>query len=340
MALPIILGVAAAVAAAGGIGTGIHGGVKMKKATDKVKSAKERNDGNVRRFESANVSASKVMDSLGKKEMEILVGFSDFADVWSRIHNKPEFKTLKKGDLKVTQYSPKELKEVSVGAGVLLGGLGGAAVGTAGGFAAAGATTAAVMALGTASTGTAIASLSGVAATNAILAALGGGAIAAGGGGIALGTTILGASTLGIGLLIGGVIFSISGSAVSNKAEKTYDQMLEAERVINDICAYLRALKSTAKKYIDSLVNVNARYVEWFDKLKETSNTKSDWNTFTQEEKLNAENTVLAVGLMYEMCKVKFVLASKTGSDKNEINYPDINGVMDKSTTFLATVYA
>lgn len=59
------------------------------------------------------------------------------------------------------QYNREELEQISIGAGVLLGGLGGAALGTAGGFAAAGATTAAVMALGTASTGTAIASLSG-----------------------------------------------------------------------------------------------------------------------------------------------------------------------------------
>ena len=34
MPLPLILGIAAAVAAAGGIGTGVHGGVKMKKAND------------------------------------------------------------------------------------------------------------------------------------------------------------------------------------------------------------------------------------------------------------------------------------------------------------------
>lgn len=56
----------------------------------------------------------------------------------------------------------------------MVGGLGGALLGTAGGFAASGATTAAVMALGTASTGTAISTLSGAAATNATLAALGG----------------------------------------------------------------------------------------------------------------------------------------------------------------------
>lgn len=46
------------------------------------------------------------------------------------------------------------------------------------------------MALGTASTGTAIFALSGAAATNATLAALGGGSLAAEGGEIALGTTI------------------------------------------------------------------------------------------------------------------------------------------------------
>ena len=54
-------------------------------------------------------------------------------------------------------YDKEEISKVSVGAGVLMCGIGGAALGTAGGFAAAGATTAAVMALGTASTGTAIA---------------------------------------------------------------------------------------------------------------------------------------------------------------------------------------
>ncbi len=52
-------------------------------------------------------------------------------------------------------------------------------------------TLAAISAWGTASTGTAIASLSGAAATNATLAFLGGGSLAAGGGGIALGKLVL-----------------------------------------------------------------------------------------------------------------------------------------------------
>ena len=40
MPLPIILGVAAAIAAAGGVGSGIHGAVKIKDANDTMDLAK------------------------------------------------------------------------------------------------------------------------------------------------------------------------------------------------------------------------------------------------------------------------------------------------------------
>lgn len=64
---------------------------------------------------------------------------------------------------------------------------------------------------GTASTGTAISSLSGAAATNAALAWIGGGAISAGGGGMAMGSTILSLSGP-VGWTIGGV--ALVGSAI------------------------------------------------------------------------------------------------------------------------------
>ena len=54
------------------------------------------------------------------------------------------------------------------------------------------ATTSLVAAFGTCSTGAAISSLSGAAATNATLACLGGGAVSAGGGGMAVGAAVLG----------------------------------------------------------------------------------------------------------------------------------------------------
>lgn len=58
----------------------------------------------------------------------------------------------------------------------------------------------------TATTGVAISSLSGAAATNASLAALGGGALSVGGGGMALGTAIVAGTGAAVGSAAGGII--------------------------------------------------------------------------------------------------------------------------------------
>lgn len=58
----------------------------------------------------------------------------------------------------------------------------------------------------TATTGVAISSLSGAAATNASLATLGGGALSAGGGGMALGTAVVAGTGAAVGSATGGII--------------------------------------------------------------------------------------------------------------------------------------
>jgi len=338
MPLPIIIGIGAAIAAATGIGSGIHGAVKMKEANDTMKSADSHHKGNIARFEQQNKSTSIDMDNLGKKELEVLGSFEKFTQLFEKIQGKPQFKTYKKDGVNIPEYNAEELKQVSVGAGILLGGIGGAAVGTAGGFAAAGATTAAVMALGTASTGTAIASLSGIAATNATLAALGGGAIAAGGGGIALGTTILGAATFGVGLLVGGVIFSITGSSLSDKADEAWAQMKKAEKEIDKVCSYMKELSSTATKYYKTISTVNDVYISHMNKLSNIVELKkkTDWSAFTEEERLITENTALLVNLLFNMGKVQLVLASGNDTEPNRVNNEAVNKSMSNAETFLS----
>ena len=270
------------------------------------------------------------MDELGALELEILHSFDDFSNTIEKIQNRPQFKEYKKDGVTLPKYDKEALKSVSVGAGVLLGGLGGAAVGTAGGFAAAGATTSAVMALGTASTGTAIASLSGAAATNATLAALGGGAIAAGGGGIALGTTILGATTLGVGLLVGGVIFNVTGSKLSDKADEAWAQMKEAEKTIDAACTYLNDLKSATTKYTTSVTKARYKYKEIFGYVSYAVNNlkKTDWNDFSEEERIATQNAVLLVGLLYKMCQVSLVNKATKDNDMNSVNHSAIDESM------------
>jgi len=249
----------------------------------------------------------------------------------------------KQNILEIPKFEGEEIKKASVGASILIGGLGGAALGTAGGFAASGATTAAVMALGTASTGTAISALSGAAATNATLAALGGGSLAAGGGGIALGTTMLGAATLGVGLLVGGVIFSCTGSKLSSKADKAWEQMISNEQKINKICNYLFDLQRTAERYNATLLRMRSLYIKQLDKMRVVIESYPErcvnWKNLSWEEQRIIENTVLIVGVLYAMCKVQLVYKSNY-SDQNLINHAVINKAEQDANDVMAQVAA
>lgn len=336
--IPVALKGAAVVAGAAGAGAAVNGAKKMKNANDTMEAAKSRHEKNMARFEKANKTTTKDMDKLGELELEILRSFGEFSDVFEQIKNRPTFEAYSKNGVTLPKYDGEKIKEVSVGAGVLLGGLGGAGLGAAGGFAAAGATTAAVMALGTASTGTAIASLSGAAATNATLALLGGGTLAAGGGGMVAGTAALGAATLGVGLLVGGIIFSFTGGKLSDKADEAWAQMEKAEGKINAICRYLVALSLTSNKYYETLSKVNDIYQRHLNGLKSvvTMLGHTDWNTFTPEEKELTENSVLLVGLLYNMCKVELVLKSENENSINTINKEAVEKSINNANAVLA----
>lgn len=61
MPLPLFLGIGAAIAGAVGVGSGVHGAVKMKEANDTMKAAENRHKGNVERFEKENKLTSTVV---------------------------------------------------------------------------------------------------------------------------------------------------------------------------------------------------------------------------------------------------------------------------------------
>ena len=341
MPIPLILGAAAAAAGLIGAGAGIHGGIKMKEAHNTIESAQSRHDRNKRRFKEKQEAATNAMDTLGELELNTLKSFKHFQALIEIIQNRPEFKPYEKNGVKIPPYDKEKIKEVSVGAEILLGGLGGAGLGTAGGLAASGLTTGAIMAFGTASTGTAISTLSGAAATNATLAALGGGSLAAGGGGMALGSLILGGATLGVGLLVGGIIFNITGSSLSDKADEAWAQMKKAENEIDSICPYLDDLKNIAERYNAALIKVKNIYDSDIKLLYSIFNSQTalydtiDWNNFSDEQRLSVENTALLVGVLYKMCKVNIVNKSKTEGEKPSINKLDIEQTLQDTETVL-----
>lgn len=109
---------------------------------------------------------------------------------------------------------------------------------------------------GTASTGTAISALSGVAATNAALAWLGGGALATGGGGIAAGEAFL-ALAGPIGWTIGGVALVGAGLfARSRNREIAENAAAETKKVQSHIAAL-----TAAKVEINRLIGLTEAHV-------------------------------------------------------------------------------
>lgn len=99
-----------------------------------------------------------------------------------------------------------------------------------------------VMTFAAASTGTLISTLSGVAATNATLAAIGGGALSAGGLGMAGGTAILGAAVAAPVLAIAGWAYASHGEEALRNARKARD---EADKAIEKLDKAEQSLQRT-----------------------------------------------------------------------------------------------
>ncbi|ASF48498.1 hypothetical protein [Methylovulum psychrotolerans] len=199
MPLPIILGGAALISAVYGIKKGMNAKSDFDSAKYWREKAQELYDEAKNDLEFAHNNARQAMEDLGESKFEIYEkSIIPFVEVFSNIKhiNFDDNSLLDARDLpQVSNTELKEIREAALAMKEIVGG-GIAALGTGGlaGLAAYGG----VGLLGTASTGTAIATLSGVAATNATLAWLGGGSLAAGGWGMAGGVYVLGGSSQGL----------------------------------------------------------------------------------------------------------------------------------------------
>lgn len=321
MPLPLIIGAIAVAAGATGVAKGVSGAKKLKEANDDIKKLKNKFEDEVKHLKEQEKDTQEAMDELGKKEVVIMSSFEHFSDCIERIQNRPDFDKKYTDDKKIKPISIDKLKEVAIGAAALEGVIAGSALGTAGGFAAAGATSAAVSALGVASTGTAISGLSGAAATNATLAALGGGSLAAGGGGIALGTTILSGATLGIGLMVGGFLMNHVGEKAKEDYQETLSEYNKGHQKINEALELLSKIEEAADSYTELLNKVAGQYFYELSWLNELTQQKNNWYEYSLDEQNKIEHIVLLVSILYKMCGVQFLLKE---NDTMELNHEEI----------------
>ncbi len=244
MPLPLLfIGIAAATGAVGA-GKTIHAGVDASKAKKINKSANELVQESSEKTNHQRKACGTALTSLGEEKLYVLnSSITEFLDTFTKIKNvdfrdSEGLEELRK--LRIDEKEFTELKDMVNFAGSIAGG---AAAGTAGGALIAFGAYGAAQALAVASTGTAISTLSGAAATNATLAFFGGGSLAAGGLGMAGGTAVLGGLVVGPALLALGFI---ADSAAKKNLEKAEGNRNEAIAMAADLekaslqCATIR----------------------------------------------------------------------------------------------------
>lgn len=287
MPIPILLAGVGAAAAAFGIGKSVKAGVDQKEANKTNETANSIIKSASTKIEKYRKNCGNAIDDLGKCKIQILdESIKPFIEEFEKLNHIEFMESSGLNELQKMVLDKKkfvELKDLQNMASSMLGGL---ASGTLAGAVTAFGAYGAASVLATASTGTAIASLSGAAATNATLAFFGGGALAAGGLGMAGGAAVLGGLVAGPALAILGVVM---GAKASKNLDNAYSNLAEAKKyeaemdAASTLCIGIRRRSAMFSRFLLSLNSIFEPLV--FDMSKIIKEKGSDYRNFSEDEK-------------------------------------------------------
>lgn len=250
---------------------------------------------------------NKNLEQYGQQKLETLkrtLGvFLTYLDTMEQKYKENYYELMDECDFRQAYVS--DLKQLSMNNSEIL-----KTATTSGGFALVAisgvpaAVTGAVGALATASTGTAISSLSGAASSNAILAWLGGGSLAAGGGGMALGSAVL----AGITFTATGVVALASAGLVASgifakkltEAEKYSAEVDVACEQMETSWVAMNGIKQRITELMEVTYNV---YEKCVIQLSHLAPIVSNFNSKSEEHLLTFQKAALLVKSMSELAK-------------------------------------
>ncbi|MEQ5030029.1 MULTISPECIES: chemotaxis protein [Morganellaceae] len=248
MAIPFIIAGAAIAAAAFGGKKAYDGYQTKSEAEDILGKAQHRYDENKEVLEEVNVSTTAELEKLGTLELNIGESFNKF-NILAQAILKQLNESGKDITVSIPRHEIDKIQNLAISATEYLGTVVGAgASSAAAGFAVYGG----VMAFAAASTGTPIAALSGAAAYNATMAAIGGGSLAAGGWGMAGGAMVLGGAVVA-------PILAIAGWAYNSHAEKALDNAQKIRSEVSDAVYKMTLAKENltkTKEYVAAIYQV------------------------------------------------------------------------------------
>ena len=249
------------------VGGGIWSGKKLVDAKRDFDDAKETNEDAKSIYADAENSLDDcrrqtqgVLEALGRRKVKLYKnGIIPFVQEFSRIKNV-DFREIDTwDDLSMGDFK-SEIPPLEEAALKMEEALGGAAAALGSGALAGLAAYGSVGLLGTASTGTAIAGLSGAAAKSATLAWLGGGALAAGGLGVAGGTGVLSGIVALPVLLVGSHVLASKAEEAKEDARSNREKARAAAEGMKDAAAATGAIGRRATEVDETLRRLDEQF--------------------------------------------------------------------------------
>lgn len=287
MPIPLIIGVVAAAAGIYGAAKGVSGAIDHSNAKGINNDARSMVDSASRQVEEQRKSTNAILEDYGQRKLRAFNGVvAEFIETFERLKNielsqSPELDKLNAGDfsnktLSGLRQDYQALKDAGLGLGAGMGGGAALAFGAYNG----------TMLLATASTGTAISSLGGVAATNATLAWLGGGSLAAGGYGMAGGMMVLGGIVAGPALAIFGHVLGNKGEEALNNARSNLEQACTIHDQAELMTGKLRAIEQVTSLANATFSKISSQLRRAVSELKKViENNDVDYRNFSNESK-------------------------------------------------------
>lgn len=233
MPFPLLLVPAVATALYGAY-KGVSGIIDASDAKGISDSARDKCDESSNLLNQSREKCNSCFEDYGRRKLNSFnTVIPDFIETFGKLKNvefesNPDFESPDVSDFTSvvlnqlkSDHSLLQTSGLGLGAGLASGGA--VAFGAYGG----------TMALASAGTGTAISTLSGVAATNATLAWLGGGTLATGGAGIAGGMMVLGGLVAGPALAVFGHMLGSKGEEALSNARSNKEQARNFEAEVN-----------------------------------------------------------------------------------------------------------
>ena len=298
MPIPFILGGIAIGTGLLGIGKGIKAGIDMKDAKDTNERANTIVDDAKDELEERRKASGKSLEALGSKKLYILdKSMNRFVSAFEQLKNVELTESVGLDELakfRIDKQSLTELKEMGGYAASILGGT---AAGALGGALTAFGAYGAAMTFATASTGTAIATLSGAAATNATLAFFGGGSLAAGGLGMAGGAAVLGGLVAGPALAVMGFVI---GAKASAQVDEAYSNLARARKIREELetaGVACNAIRRRAYLFYRLFVRLDSLFLPLIVGMEKAIVAHgTDFSSFTDDEKHTVAAAVSIAG--------------------------------------------